>query len=139
MRVVRLASEIDFAGWRKAARALRAEGVEPRAVVWTVERELFDLDSPPAASGEGGSFTVPAAFVELARTDRAKALLETSDWPLARVAERAGFGSLDGLHRAFQKRVGATPGEYRERFGRRRTGPTYPEVGPVPRNGSARG
>jgi transcriptional regulator GlxA family with amidase domain len=59
----------------------------------------------------------PAAFVELARTDRAKALLETSDWPLARVAERAGFGSLDGLHRAFQKRVGATPGEYRERFG----------------------
>jgi transcriptional regulator GlxA family with amidase domain len=60
----------------------------------------------------------PAAFVELARTDRAKALLESSDWPLARVAERAGFGSLDGLHRAFQKRVGATPGDYRERFGR---------------------
>jgi transcriptional regulator GlxA family with amidase domain len=60
----------------------------------------------------------PAAFVELARVDRAKALLETSDWPLARVAERAGFGSLDALHRAFQKRVGATPGEYRQRFGR---------------------
>ncbi|HWA61242.1 MAG TPA: helix-turn-helix domain-containing protein [Caulobacteraceae bacterium] len=58
----------------------------------------------------------PAAFVELARLDRAKALLETSDWPLARVAERAGFGSLDALHRAFQKRLAATPGEYRERF-----------------------
>lgn len=62
--------------------------------------------------------TTPAAFVEMARVDRAKALLETSDWPLARVAERAGFGSLDGLHRAFQKRVNATPGEYRQRFGR---------------------
>lgn len=61
--------------------------------------------------------TTPAAFVELARVDRAKALLETSDWPLARVAERAGFGSLDALHRAFQKRLGVTPGEYRERFG----------------------
>jgi transcriptional regulator GlxA family with amidase domain len=60
----------------------------------------------------------PAAFVELARIDRAKALLESSAWPLARVAERAGFGSLDGLHRAFQKRVRTTPGEYRERFGR---------------------
>jgi transcriptional regulator GlxA family with amidase domain len=60
----------------------------------------------------------PATFVELTRVDRAKAFLETSDWPLARVAERAGFGSLDGLHRAFQKRVGATPGEYRQRFGR---------------------
>lgn len=60
----------------------------------------------------------PAAFVEAARLDRAKALLESSDWPLARVADRAGFGSLDGLHRAFQKRLGATPGEYRQRFGR---------------------
>ncbi|MDB5471465.1 MAG: transcriptional regulator, AraC family [Caulobacter sp.] len=64
----------------------------------------------------------PAAFVEMARVDRAKALLETSDWPLARVAERAGFGSNDGLHRAFQKRVGATPGAYRERFGRKGAG-----------------
>lgn len=63
----------------------------------------------------------PAAFVEAARVDRAKALLETSDWPLARVAERAGFGSLDGLHRAFQKRLNSTPSEYRERFGRRPT------------------
>jgi transcriptional regulator GlxA family with amidase domain len=60
----------------------------------------------------------PAAFVEVARVNRAKALLETSDWPLARVAERSGFGSLDGLHRSFQKRCGTTPGDYRHRFGR---------------------
>ena len=63
MRVVRLASEIDFAGWRAAARALRAEGVEPRTVVWTVEQELFDL-APPAPAP--ANFTVPAAFLELA-------------------------------------------------------------------------
>ena len=44
MRVVRLASEIDFTGWRASARALRAEGAPPEAVVWTVERDLF---SPP--------------------------------------------------------------------------------------------
>ncbi|MES2948221.1 MAG: helix-turn-helix domain-containing protein [Pseudomonadota bacterium] len=59
----------------------------------------------------------PAHFVEAARVDRAKALLETSHWPLARIASRSGFGSMDALHRAFQKRVGATPGQYRERFG----------------------
>lgn len=59
----------------------------------------------------------PAHFVEAARVDRAKALLETSHWPLARVASRAGFGSMDALHRAFQRRVGVTPGLYRERFG----------------------
>jgi transcriptional regulator GlxA family with amidase domain len=61
----------------------------------------------------------PAAFVERARVDRAKAILETSDWPLGRVADRAGFANLHALHRAFQKRVGATPGAYRERFGPR--------------------
>jgi len=60
----------------------------------------------------------PAAFVEAARVDRAKALLEVSDWPLARVAERAGFGGLSGLHRGFQRRLGVTPNEYRARFGR---------------------
>ena len=59
----------------------------------------------------------PAVFVEIARVNRAKALLETSDWTLGRVAERAGFGSVEGLHRAFNKRVGITPGEYRQRFG----------------------
>jgi DNA polymerase len=65
MRVVRLESEIDFAGWRSAARSLRAEGVKPQAVVWTVERELFDLASS-SATVAAGKFTVPAAFLELA-------------------------------------------------------------------------
>ncbi len=59
----------------------------------------------------------PAAFVEAARTDRAKMLLESSDWPLARIAERAGFASVSRLHRVFQKRLGVTPIEYRQRFG----------------------
>lgn len=60
----------------------------------------------------------PATFVDIARVNRAKALLESSDWPLARLAERAGFGSVESLHRSFNKRVGVTPGEYRQRFGR---------------------
>ena len=37
MRVVRLASETDFEGWREAARALRTGGVSPADVVWTVD------------------------------------------------------------------------------------------------------
>lgn len=61
--------------------------------------------------------TTPARFVEVARVDRAKALLEASGWPLARIAARAGFGSVDALHRAFLKQVGTTPGFYRNRFG----------------------
>jgi len=65
--------------------------------------------------------TTPAAFVEQARVNRAKAMLEVSDWPLARVAERSGFGTPHALHRAFQRQVGITPGEFRERFGAPRT------------------
>lgn len=58
----------------------------------------------------------PAVFVELIRLDRAKSLLESSDWPLERVAERAGFGSSDALHRSFRKHLNLTPTEYRARF-----------------------
>lgn len=61
--------------------------------------------------------TTPTQFVEAARVDRAKALLETSDWSLPRVAERSGFRSVDTLHRAFLKHLGVTPGFYRTRFG----------------------
>ena len=84
--------------------------------------------------------TSPAAFVELARVNRAKALLESSDWPLARVAERAGFGGVEGLFRAFNKRGGATPGEYRARFGpstlRLRSGGPSLGTGPSPSLGT---
>jgi probable DNA metabolism protein len=71
MRVARLESEIDFDGWRDAARTLRAEGVAPEAVVWTVERELFEDALIPPRKGEGqalSAFSVPAAFVDLAKT-----------------------------------------------------------------------
>ncbi|MFT4253901.1 MAG: TIGR03915 family putative DNA repair protein, partial [Caulobacter sp.] len=67
MRVARLASEIDFDGWRTAARALRAEGVAPDAVIWTVERDLFEAEFTPARP-TAGAFTVPPAFVDLARS-----------------------------------------------------------------------
>ena len=49
MQVVRLATETDFAGWRAAARDLRARHVAPGEALWTVEGELF---SPPP-QGEG--------------------------------------------------------------------------------------
>ncbi|HDR9483155.1 TPA: helix-turn-helix domain-containing protein [Burkholderia aenigmatica] len=59
----------------------------------------------------------PARYVLAARVERAKALLERADWPLERIAERSGFGSVDALQRAFAKCVGASPRDYRARFG----------------------
>ena len=67
MRVVRLASEIDFAGWRRAARALRLAGVAPDEVFWSAGGdELFDeAPVPPAGAPQ---FSVPPAFIELAES-----------------------------------------------------------------------
>jgi probable DNA metabolism protein len=67
MRVARLASEIDFDGWRLAARALRAECAPPAEVVWTVDGEgdLFGEPPPPLAAA-APAFTVPREFVDLA-------------------------------------------------------------------------
>lgn len=64
----------------------------------------------------------PASFVELARVERARSLLEKSVWPLERVAERSGFSSKDSLQRAFHKRIGVSPESYRERQGGAATG-----------------
>jgi hypothetical protein len=73
VEVVKLAHETDFDGWRRAARALRARGVVPDAVLWTVDGApiLFDDAGPgPGAHGEVfeqvPGFTTPKAFVDLA-------------------------------------------------------------------------
>lgn len=58
----------------------------------------------------------PSVYVELVRLDRAKMLLETTKWPLARVAERSGLGTVATLIRAFNRRLGVTPEAYRARF-----------------------
>ena len=58
----------------------------------------------------------PADFVENARIDAARRLLEQTSDPLKRVAAWSGFGNPNGLRRAFQRRLGVTPGDYRTRF-----------------------
>jgi transcriptional regulator GlxA family with amidase domain len=58
----------------------------------------------------------PADFVELARVDAARRLLEESEMPLQRVASRCGFGTADTMRRAFLRRIGTGPQDYRSRF-----------------------
>jgi transcriptional regulator GlxA family with amidase domain len=58
----------------------------------------------------------PAAFVELARVDIARRLLEDSTAPIKAIAYAAGFGSTATLRRAFLRRIGVTPLQYRHRF-----------------------
>ncbi|MCM2413197.1 GlxA family transcriptional regulator [Streptomyces sp. RKAG290] len=60
--------------------------------------------------------TSPAAYVEAARVEAARRLLEATDDPLERVAAAAGLGSVETLHRAFRKQISTTPAAYRRRF-----------------------
>jgi uracil-DNA glycosylase len=71
MHLITLASETDFEGWRKAARALVLNDVRPVDVMWKVagdEPELFAPETPSLPDAPEGSFNVPAKFVELARS-----------------------------------------------------------------------
>ena len=93
MHAVRLASETDFDGWRRAARGLAVTGVPPDRIVWTVGApDLLGLDQVPTAKASG-TLAVPAAFVALASTailhsdPERFALLYTLLWRLR--AERA--------------------------------------------------
>jgi transcriptional regulator GlxA family with amidase domain len=52
----------------------------------------------------------------LIRIDIARHLLEDSTSPIKTVAYAAGFGSTATLRRAFLRRIGITPQEYRLRF-----------------------
>jgi transcriptional regulator GlxA family with amidase domain len=58
----------------------------------------------------------PAAFVELTRGDIARHLLEDGTAPIKVIAHAAGFESTATLRRAFLRRMGVTPLEYRLRF-----------------------
>lgn len=57
-----------------------------------------------------------AAYVELTRLDVARRMLEDLPSPIKVIAHAAGFRSTTTLRRAFQRRMGVSPLEYRSRF-----------------------
>jgi hypothetical protein len=70
VRIVRLAEENDFDGWREGARALAGAGVPPEEVAWQVGEAGGDLFGGAAAPlpQPGSGFSVPRAFLTLAET-----------------------------------------------------------------------
>lgn len=64
----------------------------------------------------------PGAYVEAVRIERAKQRLEAAGEPVEAVARGCGFGSAETMRRAFTRRVGVPPTDYRARF-RRQTEP----------------
>ena len=66
----------------------------------------------------------PAEFVERVRLEVAKRLLDDPTIPMQRVAQRAGFGEMIRMRRAFLRTIGVTPGAYRRSFARTEAIPT---------------
>jgi len=58
----------------------------------------------------------PATFVEAQRVEVARRLLESTSQSVAQVAGASGFARVETMHRAFQRVLRVTPGEYRRHF-----------------------
>lgn len=71
----------------------------------------------------------PARYVERARVEAARRLLEASDGSLDEVADACGFGSAETLRRAFQRQLRVSPSSYRR---------TFPPPGPTALREAAR-
>jgi transcriptional regulator GlxA family with amidase domain len=60
--------------------------------------------------------TTPGDYVESARVEAARMLLEDGNASLKEVAAKCGFSDQSGLRRAFVRRLDVTPAEYRQTF-----------------------
>ncbi|MEZ0106461.1 transcriptional regulator GlxA family with amidase domain [Catenulispora sp. EB89] len=60
-----------------------------------------------------------AAYVEAARIEAARRLLESTHDGLDRIARTCGFGTVETMHRTFNRTIRVTPGEYRRHFSSR--------------------
>jgi transcriptional regulator GlxA family with amidase domain len=110
----------------------RAEGPFSQLVSWIPEHLCEDLSVGALAAHVNMSprtfhrrfvewaGQTPANFIRDLRLESARRWLETTSWPIKRVAQEAGFGSVDSLERAFARQFGVTPGALRARFGHQR-------------------
>lgn len=60
--------------------------------------------------------TTPARWVLARRLDKARSLLETTTWPMTRVAATCGFQSVVTFRQNFVSAYATTPTSYRDRF-----------------------
>jgi transcriptional regulator GlxA family with amidase domain len=60
--------------------------------------------------------TTPAVYVENLRLEAARRLLETSDLTVETIAKTVGLSRTETLYRAFRRRLGTTPDQYRQHW-----------------------
>jgi transcriptional regulator GlxA family with amidase domain len=97
---------------------------------WALERLHEPLGLPRLAGRAGMSVRTftrrfreetgvsPAQWLLRQRVEEARRLLETTDLPVDRVAERAGFGTATSMRQHLHAAVGVSPTAYRRTFSR---------------------
>jgi len=112
-----------------------AEGPLSELLNWIVENPCADLRTETLAERanmslrnfyrafEAAPGTPPAEWVETARVEIAKRLLEQTAEKVEQVAYKSGHSSYESMRKAFAKRLGVSPAAYRARFAR-----THPAV-----------
>lgn len=118
-----------YGGQSQFSAALAAQKAAPGPIKqvtgWARENLQADLSVPALARRAGMSRRnfarqfkeevgqTPASWVERARVDEARALLEGSGASIQEIAARCGFGSPSSMHRVFGRRLGISPSGYR--------------------------
>ncbi len=57
----------------------------------------------------------PLALLQRARVEKAKQLLHSTHWSLARITEAVGYADIASFTRLFARWVGESPARYRHR------------------------
>jgi transcriptional regulator GlxA family with amidase domain len=124
--VKRPGGQAQFSAQLAAQSAERASLRELQA--WMVDHLASDLSVPALAARacmsernfarafKAETGMTPAAYVEALRVERARLALESGAEAIDAVARRCGFGTVETLRRAFARRLGVSPGAYRNRF-----------------------
>jgi transcriptional regulator GlxA family with amidase domain len=97
--------------------------------LWILDHLAEDLSIPRLAQASGMSVrhfarefaartgASPGDYVARVRLEEARRRLESGEARLKDVARQCGFGDEQALRRAFQRKLGVRPSDYRERFG----------------------
>ena len=112
------AQTLDFAG------PLETLAVAERLRPGSYARSLVTPDGAPFATGSGLRVTPDGALGDVGGLDTlivaggfgVQQLLETSGTAVDLIARSCGFGTPETLRRSFGRRLGVSPGQYRDRF-----------------------
>ena len=110
------------------------EGPLSAILAWIVENPREDLRTEKLAERanmslrnffrafEAATGTSPADWVEMARMEIAKRILEQGSERVEQIAFKSGFSGYEQMRKVFARRIGISPQQYRARFGQRHAG-----------------